>query len=129
MTRYPLGAVTSFSSRIPSSPISSPSHIPPVVYTEAEVFIFCSITRRAEGDPLPLHPTPWVDQKMVYPIRFPSPLLSRPLRIFPFIPFFFLVPPTHSSIAHGRFSLSLHHNLLIAIVPSHIALVTLLYAF
>lgn len=100
MTRYPLGAVTSFRPGFFPPPLT---HIPPVAYTEAEVFILCSIRRRAEVDPLPPHPTlpcileTWVDQKTVYPALF-----LRPLRIFPFICFsFFFLLLTALSLTDG----------------------------
>ena len=77
------------------------------MYTEAEVFISCSIRRRAEGNPSPPFPTlpymleTWVDQNLPCSI----PLSSRlPLDLFglPRSPSFFLslqLPPL--SLADG----------------------------
>ena len=137
MTRYPLGAVTGFCPGFLHPPLT---HIPPVAYTEAEDFILCSIRRRAEVDPLPPHPTlpcileTWVDQKNGLPCSI-LPLFPRPLRFFffffSFIRFsFFSLLLTALSLTDGfRSPLSPSHNHFATIALSHIALVTLLYAF
>ena len=73
-----------------------------MVCTEAEVFILCSIIRRAKGDPtLPCTPESWVAQKWVYPVRFSSPRFSRDLCEFLVHPFFSW--SLLYSVAHGRF--------------------------
>jgi hypothetical protein len=120
MMRYPLGAVTRSSSRFPSPLFDPPlTHIPPVVYTETEVFNLCSIRRRLPSSPShsSVYTWNWVDQGTVYPARSSS--FPRPLWIFSFIqllscPFYsqpyrsrtvFAASPSHTSFVHTSHSL------------------------